>query len=73
MDPIEGRGDGFDGLGGKSSKVSKNGCGEVGGVVKSSIGSSFGDFGGDGDLDDGSGAGGGVVGIGDFVGGGVVT
>ena len=42
-------------------------------MVKSSIGSSFGDFGGDGDLDDGSGAGGGVVGMGDFVGGGVVT
>ena len=41
-------------------------------MAKSSMGSSFGDFGGDGDLDEGSGAGGGVVGIGDFVGGGVV-
>ena len=72
MDPKDGRGVGFEGLGGRSSRVSINGCGEVGGVAKSSIGSNFGDFGGDGDLDDGSGAGGGVVGIGDLVGGGVV-
>ena len=73
MEPNDGSGDGFEGLGGKSSRVFINGCGEVGGVVKSSIGSSFGDFGGEGDFDDGSGAGGGVVGVGVFVGGGVST
>ena len=38
-----GNGGGFDDLGGRSSKVSKNGCGDVGGVLKSSIGVNFGD------------------------------
>ena len=38
-----GNGSGFDDLGGRSSKVSKNGCGDVGGVLKSSIGVNFGD------------------------------
>ena len=38
-----GKGGGFDDLGGRSSKVSKNECGDVGGVWKSSIGVSFGD------------------------------
>ena len=42
-------------------------------MANSSIGSSFGDLGGEGDLDDGSGAGGGVVGVGVFVGRGVST
>lgn len=72
MDPKDGRGVGLEGLGGRSSRVSINGCGEVCGVAKSSIGSNLGDFGGDGDFDDGSGVGGGVVGIGDLVSGGVV-
>jgi hypothetical protein len=46
--------------------------GDVGGVLKSSISSSFGDFGGDGDFDCLVGAGCGVGSMGVFVGGGVV-
>ena len=58
------------GLGGKSSKSSKNGFGDVGGVENNSNGMSVGDFGGDGDFDVWMGAGGGELGV--FVGGGVV-
>ena len=47
----EGKGGGFCDLGGISSRLSRKGCGDVGGVPKSSIGSSFGDLGGDRDLD----------------------
>ena len=73
MEANDRRGGGFVDLGGKYSKLSKNGCGEVGGVAKSSMGSSFGDSGGDGDLGGCDGAGSGVVAIGVLVGDGVVT
>ena len=46
----EGKGGGFCDLGGISSRLSRKGCGGVGGVPKSFIGSSLGDLGGDGDL-----------------------
>ena len=38
-----GNGGGYDDLGCRSSKVSKNGCGDVRGVWKCSIGVNFGD------------------------------
>ena len=50
MEANDGNGGGFIDLGARSSKISKNKCGEVGGVANSSIGSSFGDFVGDGDF-----------------------
>ena len=49
-----------------------NGFGDVGGVPKSSIGSSLGDFGGDGDLDGWVGVGGRIGSVGVLVGGGVL-
>ena len=58
-------------LGGRSSKSSRYGCGNVGGVLNNSIGWSLGEFGSDGDLTGCDGAGGGVVAIGVIVGGGV--
>ena len=55
----------------RSSKVSRCGCGEVGGVANNSIGCSLGECDGDGDLAGCDGAGGVVVAIGVIVGGGV--
>ena len=60
-------------MGGRSSNSSRYGCGDVGGVLKSSMGWSFGEDGDDADFSncDGAGAGGGVVATGVMVGGGV--
>lgn len=59
-------------LGGRSSRSSTKGCGDVGGDPNSSIGSSLGKLGGDGDLDGWVGAFGGLGSMGVLVGGGVV-
>ena len=60
LEPNEGKGGGFCDLGGRSSRLSRKGCGDVGGVPKSSIGSGL------------VGAGGGLGSMGVFVGGGVM-
>ena len=67
------KGGGFVGLGGSSLRSCTNGCGDVGGDPKNSIGSSLGNGDGDGVLDGWVGALGGVGSMGDFVGGGVVS
>ena len=60
---------------GGSSNSSRCGCGDVGGVLKSSIGLSFGEDGGNADFSvcGGAGASGGVVATGVMVGGDVVV